>query len=167
MIRFLHLLAITGLIGSAGYAYSIKYETLYYAETLTKLKAKLNREKEGIAVAKAEWALLTRPERLQKIAEKHLDLQPMQIGQLARIADLPTRHDRGDEIAKKLELLGVDTTASLPKDKRAPDSKPVAAAKPAAAAKPVVRQVRMDEIAKKMEALGLDKPRGASKGPAR
>ena len=38
MIRFLHFAAITALVGSAGYAYSIKYETLYHAEQVAKLK---------------------------------------------------------------------------------------------------------------------------------
>src|SRR5207237_1349371 len=106
-----------------------KYESLYYAETLTKLKAKLAREREAIAVAKAEWALMTRPDRLQTIADKHLDLQPLQIGQLARISDLPNRPNRGDEIARKLENLGLETGSITPaKDKR-PEAKPALAAK--------------------------------------
>jgi hypothetical protein len=32
IVRVLHMLAIGGLIGSAAYAYSIKYETLYHSE---------------------------------------------------------------------------------------------------------------------------------------
>ena len=117
MIRLLHILAITVLIGSAGYAYSTKYETLYYAETLTKLKRKLQKEREGIAVAKAEWALLTRPDRLQKMVDRHLDLQPMTIAQLGRLADLPARPSRNDAIAAKLDALGLDpiTTGSTKK----------------------------------------------------
>lgn len=115
MMRFVHLLAITILVASAGYAYSIKYETLYYAETLTKLKAKLQREREAIAVSKAEWALLTRPDRLQRMVERHLDLQPMSIAQLARLSDLPNRPQRSDVIAAKLDALGIEpvVTGSL------------------------------------------------------
>jgi hypothetical protein len=113
MIRFLHLIAISLLIGSAAYAYSTKYETLYYAETLAKLKTKLQRERETIAIAKAEWAMLTRPDRLQKIVDKHLDLQPMTISQLARLSDIPNRPEK-DFIAQKLESLGLEpeTTSS-------------------------------------------------------
>ena len=123
MIRLLHILAITALIGSAAYAYSTKYEALYYAETLTKLKTKLQREREAIAVSKAEWALLNRPDRLERMVERHLDLQRMSINQLARLSDLPAKVDRGDEIARKLELLGLE--APVGKDKR-----PLAAAAP-------------------------------------
>lgn len=108
MIRFLHLLAMTCLIGSAAYAYSTKYEALYYAETLTKLRAKLQREREAIAVSKAEWALLNRPDRLQRMVDRHLDLAPLNVNQLAPMSELPAKVDRGDEIARKLELLGME-----------------------------------------------------------
>lgn len=112
MIRLIHLLAITLLIGSAAYAYSTKYETLYYAETLAKLKTKLQKEREGIAIAKAEWAMLTRPDRLQRIVDKHLDLQPMGVAQLARLADIPNRPSKGDAIGQKLEALGIEPEAT-------------------------------------------------------
>lgn len=128
MMRLLHILAITGLIGSAGYAYSIKYDALYYSEEVAKLKVKLRRENEAIAVGKAEWALLTRPERLQRMADSNVDLQQMQISQLARFAELPARPDREDEIGRKLEaLLGLDATAT-PKDKRPGESRTTPAA---------------------------------------
>lgn len=111
MIRLLHLLAIAVLIGSAAFAYSTKYETLYYSETLAKLKTKLQKERESIAIAKAEWAMLTRPDRLQKIADQHLDLQPMGISQLAKLSDIPNRPSK-DGIGQKLESLGLDPEAT-------------------------------------------------------
>lgn len=117
MIRLLHLLAISILIGSAAYAYSIKYDTLYYAEEVTKLRGKLGREREAIAVAKAEWSLLTRPDRLQRIVDQHLDLQLMSVNQLAKFSDLPVRPPKADAIGSKLEALLHEPTAT-PKDKR-------------------------------------------------
>src|SRR3954452_17739400 len=98
MIRFLHILAITALIASAGYAYSIKYETLYYSEQVAKLKSKVQHEREAIAVLQAEWQYLNRPDRLQTAVEQNLDLEPMKIQQLARLSDLPSRPAREDEI---------------------------------------------------------------------
>lgn len=105
MIRFLHVIAILCLVGSAGYAYSIKYDTLYYAEEIVKVRAKIRRERDAIAVAKAEWALLTRPDRLQRIVDQHLDLQPLSMNQLGRMADLPVRPPRTDAIGSKLDML--------------------------------------------------------------
>ena len=123
MIRFLHIIAITALIASALYAYSVKYDTLYYAEQVVKTRAKVQREREAIAVLKAEWQLLNRPDRLQAIAEKHLDLQPLHVHQLARMADLPNRPPPADEIGRKLEALGLLEPTETPKGKQPGDAR--------------------------------------------
>ena len=117
MIRFLNLIAICALIGSAGYAYSVKYESLSRYERLAKLKTQLKSERDALAVLKAEWALLNRPERLQAAVNKHLDLQAMDVKQLARFSDLTDRPERGDLIGKKLELLGLFGSTSTPADR--------------------------------------------------
>jgi hypothetical protein len=113
----LHIIAISVLIASAGYAYSIKYDTLYYAEQVAKLKSKVQRERDALAVLQAEWQYLDRPDRLQAAADQHLDLQPLKIQQLARLSDLPSRPEREDEIGRKLEALGLLEPTSTPKDK--------------------------------------------------
>ena len=82
-----------------------------------KLKAKVQRERDAIAVLHAEWALLNRPDRLQTAAEKHLGLQRIKIQQLARLSDLPERPKRQDEIGRQLELLGLSEPTSTSKDK--------------------------------------------------
>jgi hypothetical protein len=110
MIRLLHLLAIVGLIGSAAYAYQIKYETLYQGEQVMKLQSQLRQERDAVAVLRAEWQLMTRPDRLQAAVEKHLDLEPMAVQHLARYSELPPRTAKGDEIGRKLELLGLGLT---------------------------------------------------------
>lgn len=117
MIRLLHIIAISVLIASAGYAYSVKYDTLFYVEQVAKLKTKVQRERDAIAVLQAEWQYLDRPDRLQAAAEQHLDLQPMKIQQLARLSDIPNRPVREDEIGRKLEALGLLEPTSTPKDK--------------------------------------------------
>ena len=123
MIRFIHIIAICGLIASAGYAYSIKYDSLYQAEQVAKLKTKLQKERDAIAVLKAEWHLLNRPDRLQAAADRHLDLQQLNVQQLARLADLPDRPPRADEIGRKLEALGVLQPTATPKDNRPGDAR--------------------------------------------
>lgn len=117
MTKLLHIVAITALISSAGYAYSVKYDTLYYTEQVAKLKAKVQRERDAIAVLQAEWQYLDRPDRLQAAADQHLDLQPLKIQQLARLSDLPNRPAREDEIGRKLEALGLLEPTATPKDK--------------------------------------------------
>ena len=123
MIRLLHVIAITALIASALYAYSVKYDTLYYAEQVTKMKAKIHRERDAIAVLKAEWQLLNRPDRLQAITDKHLDLQALDVRQLARMAELPVRPPYADEIGRKLEALGLLEPTETPKAKQPSDAR--------------------------------------------
>ncbi len=112
MIRFLNIIAICALIGSAGYVYTVKYETLASYEYQAKLKSQIQSERESVAVLKAEWALLNRPERLQAASRKYLDLQPMNVRQLARLSDLRNQPDRGDPIGRQIELLGAAATAT-------------------------------------------------------
>ncbi|HEY5798206.1 MAG TPA: hypothetical protein VIU82_24655, partial [Bosea sp. (in: a-proteobacteria)] len=61
MIKLLHVVAIGALVSSALYAYTIKYETTLEAEQLQKIRMKAQREKDAIAVLKAEWQYLNRP----------------------------------------------------------------------------------------------------------
>jgi hypothetical protein len=117
MIKVLHFVAISALVGSAGYAYSIKYETLYHAEQVVKLRAKVHRERDVIAVLRAEWQHLNRPDRLQDAVERHLDLQPLTVQQMARLSDLPNRPLREDGIGRKLEALGLLDSTATPKDR--------------------------------------------------
>ena len=102
MIRLLNILAVIGLIASAVYAYSIKYDTLYQAAQVSKLKSGLHTERQAIAVLRAEWQLLTRPDRLQAAVERHLALEEIGTAHLGRLSDLPNRPDRGDEIGRLL-----------------------------------------------------------------
>ncbi len=113
MIRLLNVLAVIGLIWSAAYAYSIKYDTLYQAGQVSKAKSQLHKERQAIAVLRAEWQLLTRPDRLQAAVERHLALEPIGTTHLARLADLPPRANRGDEIGRLL------AATATPKEKPA------------------------------------------------
>ncbi len=119
MLKFLHVVAIGALVSSAVYAYSIKYETTLEAEKLQKLKGMAQRERDLIAVLKAEWQFLNRPDRLQALADRHLDLQPLSVTQIVRAADIPERGPKVDAIGRKLEDLGLGLPTETPKDRKA------------------------------------------------
>jgi cell division protein FtsL len=119
MIKLLHVVAIGALVSSALYAYTIKYETTLEAEQLQKLKAKTQRERDAIAVLRAEWSYLNRPDRVQALADAHLDLQPFAIGQVVRASDIPDRGPKVDAIGRKLEDLGLGLPTETPKDRKA------------------------------------------------
>jgi hypothetical protein len=151
MIKLFHIVAIGALIGSATYAYTIKYETLYHGEELARLTLQVRKEREAIAVLKAEWQHLNRPDRLQALSERYLQLQPLASTQLVRFSDIPNRGPKVDDIGKKIEALGISAdgapTASIPRPGptapgSAPGSAPSSAPSPAPspAPRPPTRQ---------------------------
>jgi hypothetical protein len=137
MIKLLHVVAIGALISSALYAYTIKYETLYHGEQLAKLKERVLKEREAIAVLKAEWQHLNRPDRLQMLADRHLNLQTLGINQIVRFSDIPAKGPKVDSIAQKLDALGLGRLGAdgMPTASIAPRA-PVSAARPKPALTP-------------------------------
>jgi cell division protein FtsL len=116
MLRYLNVLAIAALLGSAVYAYSIKYDTILTSEQIVKLQHEINVQKDAIVTLRAEWAYLTRPERIQGLADQHLDLQQMSLGQTVKATDLPDKAARVDAIGRKLEMLGLGESTATPRD---------------------------------------------------
>jgi len=115
MLRFLNLIAIVALIGSAVYAYTIKYQTSYRAEQIAKTKIEIKTESDAIAVLRAEWAYMTRPERLQQLADQYLvDVKPLEVKQLVSVQALPDKAARSDMIGSKLDQLGLGLSATPP-----------------------------------------------------
>ncbi len=116
MIRILNLVAIAALVGSAIYAYSIKYKTMFHAETVAGLKADIKKEQDKIGLLRADWANLTRPERVQALAEKLTQLQPLQLGQIVPVDALPSKAARVDVIGRELADLGLAEPTNTPSD---------------------------------------------------
>lgn len=114
LVRLLHVLAVVALVGSAGYAYSIKYESIYYVEKLSKLKSQIQREKDAIAASRADWQFHVRPDRLTVLSNQYLDLKPLKITQIKRFKDVPERQPRVDSIGQKLEAMGLSASAKVP-----------------------------------------------------
>ena len=124
MIRILNFIAIAALIGSAIYAYSIKYQTIFHAETVASLKAEIKKEQDQIGLLRAEWSHLTRPERVQALADKLLPLQPLALNQIVQVDKLPDKTAPIDTIGRKLEDLGLAEPTATPGDSAADSATP-------------------------------------------
>ncbi|HUB63590.1 MAG TPA: hypothetical protein VL996_03960 [Methylocella sp.] len=129
MVRILNILAIAALIGSAIYAYTIKYETIFHAETIVKLQHEIKWEQDKIGMLRAEWAHLIRPERIQALADKFLDLRTIALNQIVKPESLPGKAPKVDAIGRKLEALGLGEPANPPGNASVVD--PAASATPA------------------------------------
>lgn len=116
MVRILNVLAIVALIGSAVYAYSIKYQTIFYAEQIVHLQHEIRAQKNGIGMLRADFAHLSRPERIAALADRFLDMQEPSLMQIVRIDGLPEKGTEDDAIARKLEALGLAAPTNTPRD---------------------------------------------------
>jgi len=90
-MRLLNILVIGALIMAASYVYKIKFDSTLQAERVAKLRGELRRERNAIAILRAEWAKLDTPGRIQGLADRHLGLRPAEITQFDNLDRLPER----------------------------------------------------------------------------
>jgi len=79
-LLFVFLALIVG-----GVLFKVKYAVVEIEQQLTETQNQIQRERENIHILKAEWSHLNEPQRLQKLAENYLDIQPMKTEQIASI----------------------------------------------------------------------------------
>ncbi len=65
--------------------FKVKYEVVEIEKNLAHTEKQISLEKEMIHVLNAEWSHLNEPQRLQKLAEKYLDIVPMKSEQIAAV----------------------------------------------------------------------------------
>lgn len=73
----LFLLALVG-----GFLFHIKYQVVEIEGHLKKIDQQTQQVQEAIHVLKAEWSYLNKPERLQKLAQRYLDIVSPEAGQM-------------------------------------------------------------------------------------
>ena len=87
-------LRITALIYMACFAalsmglYLVKYSVQDIQREVASARANLDREKESLHLLNAEWAYLNRPERLRRLADRHLDLVPLDSRRIEEVSAL-------------------------------------------------------------------------------
>lgn len=82
---------------------------------LKRIERQIVAEQAKIKVLKADWALLTKPERLQELAARHLALAPVAAAQFTQLASLPMR---GQSQAAPLTLQDVPKRPAAAKPNR-------------------------------------------------
>src|SRR5262245_1433708 len=76
MLRLFNLCLCIALVGLAYGIYQVKYDTRSFDVEIAALTKDIEAERDSVAVLRAEWSLLNRPERIERLAEKYLELQP-------------------------------------------------------------------------------------------
>ncbi|WLR91159.1 cell division protein FtsL [Shinella zoogloeoides] len=96
MFRTLDVVMIAVMTAAATVTYSIKHQAENKLEEVRKLDSEIKLEEDTIDLLKADWALLTQPNRLNRLVktfEADLKLVPTESTQLAQPNELPMRMD--------------------------------------------------------------------------
>jgi len=110
ILRLLNLVVICALVLAAAYVYRIKHDATVQAERLAKLRGEVRQERDRIAAMRAEWEQLDNPERIEALAKRLLQLQPIAPTQFDTLDRLPERPlqgvaDRADPIGGMIDDL--------------------------------------------------------------
>lgn len=124
MLRFVTLFVFILLFGVSAGLYHVKYSVDHMERQGLGLKAKIADEQEAIRILEAEWSSLNRPERLQKLSSRYLELAPVQVSQVVDFAALPSREP---ELAAGVPELAAVSPASAPAKSPGSTSKTFAA----------------------------------------
>ena len=90
MLRFVNICLVLALVALAYVIYEGKYEARALDEDIGGLRKKIETERDAVAVLRAEWSLLNRPERIERLAKKHLKLgaaRPQQLVTIETVSD--------------------------------------------------------------------------------
>lgn len=91
MLRFVNICLVLGLVALAYVIYQVKYEARALDEEIASLGKEIDTERDSLAMLRAEWSLLNRPERIERLAEKYLKLVPIQPRQLVTLDSVTDR----------------------------------------------------------------------------
>lgn len=69
--------------------YAVKYQVQSVRQQVADTSRELEKEREALRVAAAEWAYLNRPERLRQLAGKYLTTADVTVSQLAEVQAIP------------------------------------------------------------------------------
>jgi hypothetical protein len=119
-MRLLNIMVIGALVLAASFVYKIKFDSTLQAERVAKLRGEIRRERDAVALLRAEWAKLDTPGRIQVLAKRHLPLRPIEPTQFESFDRLPerpptvARPPADDPIGVMLAPDGDVATGSLP-----------------------------------------------------
>ena len=147
MLRFVNICLVLGLVALAYVIYQVKYESRALDAEIATLAKQIDEERDGIAVLRAEWSLLNRPERIERLAQKYLKLAPAKPTQLVTVDTVTDR----DFDRTRLQA-AAPVAAQVPKPSGSVKRPAAVANVPAAGAAPASLPWPEAEIVKPVEA---------------
>jgi cell division protein FtsL len=91
--------------------YLVKYSVQDVQRNVGTLKSQLASEKESLHLLNAEWSYLNRPDRLRELADRHLDLMPIDSRQIEQVAVLPVKATLADSASSRVMVQQVSSVS--------------------------------------------------------
>lgn len=124
MLRPLDVFFLGAALAVVTGTYMVKYGSEIENSEISRLEHKIQQQRDAIDVLNADWALLTSPSRMQKLADQYgdeLQLKGLDMERIVRISDIPMRPKKVPD-TRKVQLLKIvpqgvevadETTASI------------------------------------------------------
>lgn len=109
---FALLIVILSLCGSGLYMVKRSIDGRY--AKLAQLRAEINEEKNNHAVLQAEWAWLSRPDRIMRLSGSLLDMAPIESDRILPLDAIPMRAPATNLLAAKRQPASAGPDASGP-----------------------------------------------------
>ena len=110
------LLSALILFGLGSTLYQVKTSIDERQRNLSSLELQISNTKRNIAVLEAEWAYISRPDRVMKLSNNLLQMAPIGQDRILALDSIPMRIDTGQTDLKKInfsqEKQGIETRAT-------------------------------------------------------
>ena len=111
MIKIINAFLVCCVLAGGFVLYSLEHVTRGLEREIANTQKSITDEREQTRMLNAEWASLTRPERLQKYAEEQLKLQPLQAKQFVKSSEIAAKVP--DQPVMKLEAQNSDPIGDI------------------------------------------------------
>lgn len=94
VFRTSDIILVAVMICAAAVTYKVKYNAQKRYLEVRHIERQIEAEKDTISLLRADWALLTQPARMQRLAaqyQEQLGLQVIEPEQIVKISDIPER----------------------------------------------------------------------------
>ena len=100
MLKLANFSLVLVTLATASTLYNLEHTTRAGERSIAKANAEIVDNAEDIKLLKAEWSSLTRPERIQQLAEQQLGMKRLEPDQIVTAEELPQRLDALSKVEK-------------------------------------------------------------------
>jgi cell division protein FtsL len=100
MLKYANVTLVLLTLATASLLYNLEHTTRAEERAIAKATAQMVDTAEAIKLLKAEWSSLTRPERIQLLAQQNLGMKQLDADQIITATELPARLEALTQVEK-------------------------------------------------------------------